>query len=95
MTLPARFNFAEHLFALKRLRLIGREAGVSRLRVGKDRFEVELERSLKRDQILRLVASTPARIEFVGGGTGSFRVRSPAEPISPRGGQEKSEETRS
>jgi transcription-repair coupling factor (superfamily II helicase) len=77
--LPAEVG---HLFALKRLRLIGREAGVSRLRVGRDRFEVELERSLKRDQILRLVASTPARIEFVGGGTGSFRVRSPAEPIS-------------
>ena len=73
---------AEHLFELKRLRLIGRDAAATRLRVGKDRLEVELAEPLKRDQILRLVASTPARIEFVGGGTGSFRVRTPAEPIS-------------
>jgi len=73
---------AEHLFELKRLRLTGRDAGATRLRVGKDRLEVDLADPLQRDQILRLVASTPARIEFVGGGTGSFRVRSPAEPIS-------------
>ncbi|HEY3156513.1 MAG TPA: transcription-repair coupling factor [Candidatus Eisenbacteria bacterium] len=73
---------AEHLFELKRLRLTGRDAGATRLRVGKDRLEVDLADPLKRDQILRLVASTPARIEFLGGGTGSFRVRSPAEPIS-------------
>ncbi len=73
---------AEHLFELKRLRLTGRDAGASRLRVGKDRLEVELSEPLKREQILRLVASTTARIEFVGGGTGSFRVRAPSEPIS-------------
>jgi len=73
---------AEHLFELKRLRLIGRDVGATRLRVGKDRLEIDLAESLKRDQILRLVASTPARIEFVGGGTGSFRVRQPGEPIS-------------
>ena len=73
---------AEHLFELKRLRLTGRDAGATRLRVGKDRLEVDLADPLQRDQILRLVASTPARIEFLGGGTGSFRVRSPAEPIS-------------
>jgi transcription-repair coupling factor (superfamily II helicase) len=73
---------AEHLFELKRLRLTGRDAGATRLRVGKDRLEVDLADPLQRDQILRLVASTPARIEFVGGGTGSFRVKSPAEPIS-------------
>ena len=73
---------AEHLFELKGLRLIGRDAGATRLRVGKDRLEVDLAEPLKREQILRLVASTQARIEFVGGGTGSFRVRTPAEPIS-------------
>ncbi len=72
---------AHHLFQLKRLRLIGRDAGATRLRVGRDRLEVELAGALKREQILRLVASTKARIEFVGGGTGSFRVRSPEEPI--------------
>ncbi len=64
------------------LRLIGRDAGATRIRVGRDRLEVELAESLKREQILRLVSSTPARIEFLGQGTGSFRVRSPAEPIS-------------
>src|SRR5258705_5909319 len=73
---------AEHLFELKRLRLTGRDVGATRLRVGKDRLEVDLADPLQRDQILRLVASTPARIEFLGGGTGSFRVRSPVEPIS-------------
>ena len=72
---------AEHLFELKRLRLIGRDAGATRLRVGKDRLEVDLAEPLKRAQILGLVASTPARIEFVGGGSGAFRVRTPAEPI--------------
>ncbi|HXF58986.1 MAG TPA: transcription-repair coupling factor, partial [Candidatus Saccharimonadales bacterium] len=77
--LPAE---AEHLFDLKRLRLLGRDAGASRLRVGKDRLEVDLAETLKREQILRLVAATTARIEFVGGGTGAFRVRNPEEPIS-------------
>jgi len=77
--LPAE---AEHLIELKRLRLLGRDAGASKLRIGKDRVEVDLAESLKREQILRLVGSTSARIEFTGGGTGSFRVRSPAEPIS-------------
>jgi transcription-repair coupling factor (superfamily II helicase) len=73
---------AEHLFELKRLRLSGRDVGATRLRVGRDRLEVDLAEPLNREQIVRLVASTPARIEFVGGGSGSFRVRSPGEPIS-------------
>jgi len=77
--LPAE---AEHLFQLKRLRLIGRDAGATRLKVSRDRLEVDLAGALKRDQILRLVASTTARIEFMGGGTGAFRVRMPEEPIS-------------
>jgi transcription-repair coupling factor (superfamily II helicase) len=72
----------DHLLELKGLRLLGRDAGAAKLRVGKDRIEIELADSLKREQILRLVSSTPERIEFVGGGTGSFRVRSPSEPIS-------------
>ncbi len=76
--LPAE---AGHLFELKRLRLIGRDAGATRLRVGHDRLEVDLAESLKREQILRLVASTTARIEFLGGGTGAFRVKAPEEPI--------------
>ncbi|HZI89346.1 MAG TPA: transcription-repair coupling factor, partial [Candidatus Polarisedimenticolia bacterium] len=73
---------AEHLFELKRLRLLGRDAGATRLRVGRDRLEVDLAEALKREQILRLVASTTARLEFVGGGTGAFRVRKPDDPIS-------------
>jgi transcription-repair coupling factor (superfamily II helicase) len=77
--LPAE---AEHLFDLKRLRLMGRDAGATRLRVGKDRLEVDLAETLKREQILRLVGSTTARIEFLGGGTGTFRVRNPDQPIS-------------
>jgi len=73
---------AGHLFELKGLRLMGRDVGATRLRVGRDRLEVDLAEGLKRDQILRLVGSTTARIEFLGGGTGTFRVRSPDEPIS-------------
>jgi transcription-repair coupling factor (superfamily II helicase) len=73
---------AEHLFDLKRLRLIGRDVGATRLRVGRDRLEVDLAETLKREQILRLVGSTTARIEFLGGGTGAFRVRNPDQPIS-------------
>ena len=76
--LPAE---AEHLFELKRLRLIGRDAAATRLRVGRDRLEVDLAEPLKREQILRLVGSTTARIEFLGGGTGTFRVRNPDQPI--------------
>ena len=72
---------AGHLFELKRLRLIGRDAGATRLRVGKDRLEVDLAEQLKREQIVGLVASTPARIEFLGGGAGAFRVRAPQDPI--------------
>ena len=72
---------AEHLFELKKLRLIGRDSGATRLRVGRERLEIDLAEALKRDQILRLVASTTARIEFVGGGTGTLRVKAPAEPI--------------
>ncbi|HYQ88667.1 MAG TPA: DEAD/DEAH box helicase [Candidatus Binatia bacterium] len=78
-TLPAE---AEHLFQLKGLRLIGRDAGATRLKISRDRLEVDLAEALKRDQILRLVASTTARIEFMGGGSGAFRVRMPEEPIS-------------
>jgi len=77
--LPAE---AEHLFNLKQLRLIGRDVGATRLRVGRDRLEVDLAETLKREQILRLVGSTTARIEFLGGGTGAFRVRNPDQPIS-------------
>ncbi|HXL15091.1 MAG TPA: transcription-repair coupling factor, partial [Methylomirabilota bacterium] len=46
---------AGHLFELKKLRLIGRDSGATRLRVGRERLEIDLAEALKRDQILRLV----------------------------------------
>src|SRR6185436_7699255 len=44
-----------HLLELKRLRLLGRDRGVERLRVGRDRIEVEMAQDLGRDQVVRLV----------------------------------------
>jgi transcription-repair coupling factor (superfamily II helicase) len=72
----------EHLLALKRLRLLGRDAGAERLRVGTDRIEVELHEAVKREQALRLVAATSAPIEFRGPGTRLLVVRKPRDPIS-------------
>ena len=71
-----------HLLALKRLRLLGRDRGVERLRVGRDRIEVELAKDLARDQVLRLVGSIPARVEFSGTGSRRIRVPSPGDPLS-------------
>jgi transcription-repair coupling factor (superfamily II helicase) len=72
----------EHLLALKRLRLVGRDAGAERLRVGTDRVEIELHEPVKRDQALRLVAATATPIEFRGPGTKLLVVRKPRDPIS-------------
>jgi transcription-repair coupling factor (superfamily II helicase) len=71
----------EQLLALKRLRLLGREVGAERLRVSRDRLEVDLTKGLTRDQVVRLVGSTPSRIEFLGGGSSRLRLREPADPI--------------
>jgi transcription-repair coupling factor (superfamily II helicase) len=71
----------ENLLALKRLRLAGREGGVVRLRVGRDRLEVELGTDLGRTQIVALVGAIPARIEFAGRGSRTIRVQSPEDPL--------------
>jgi transcription-repair coupling factor (superfamily II helicase) len=70
-----------HLLALKRLRLAGRERGIVRLRVGTDRLELELTADLTRADVVRLVGSIPSRIEFVGGGSRTIRVKAPSEPV--------------
>jgi transcription-repair coupling factor (superfamily II helicase) len=72
----------EHLFALRRLRLVGRDSGAERLRVGRDRVEVELAEGVTREQALRLVAATRAPLEFRGPGMRILVVREPEEPIS-------------
>jgi transcription-repair coupling factor (superfamily II helicase) len=71
-----------HLLALKRLRLLGRDRGVERLRVGRDRIEIEMAQDLAREQVVRLVGSIPARVEFSGAGSRRIRVPSPADPLS-------------
>ncbi len=70
-----------HLLALKRLRLAGRDAGAGRLRVGRDRIEIELAAGVKREQALRLVAAVQAPVEFRGPGMNLIVVRRPADPI--------------
>ena len=71
----------EHLLALKRLRLAGRDVGVGRLRVGRDRVEIELAEGVKREQALHVVAAIQAPVEFRGPGMSLVIVRRPSEPI--------------
>jgi len=71
-----------NLLELKRLRLLGRDAGVDRLRVGRDRLEVELAEDVAREQILRLVSVMSVRVEFAGPGSRTIRVKSPADPLA-------------
>jgi transcription-repair coupling factor (superfamily II helicase) len=71
----------EHLLALKGLRLMGRDAGAERLRVGADRVEIELARSLPRERIMALVAAAPAPIEFAGAGSRTLRVAMTQDPV--------------
>ncbi|HEY7729018.1 MAG TPA: transcription-repair coupling factor, partial [Candidatus Eisenbacteria bacterium] len=71
-----------HLLALRRLRLLGRDSGAERLRVGRDRVEVELSRGVTREQALRLVAGTRSPVEFRGPGMRVLVLRQPAEPIA-------------
>jgi len=70
-----------NLLELKRLRLMGRDRGVERLRVGKDRLEVEMAAAPERAQILRLVGAAGLRVEFSGSGSRVIRVKSPREPF--------------
>ena len=71
-----------HLLELKRLRLMGRDRGVERLKVGRDRLEIEMVSAPERAQILRLVATSGLRVEFSGKDSRVIRVRSPQEPLS-------------
>jgi transcription-repair coupling factor (superfamily II helicase) len=71
-----------NLLELKRLRLLGRDAGVDRLRVGRDRLEVELAEDLAREQIIRLVGVMAARVEFAGPGSRTIRIKSPSDPLA-------------
>jgi transcription-repair coupling factor (superfamily II helicase) len=70
-----------NLLELKRLRLMGRDRGVERLKVGRDRLEVEMAAAPERAQILRLVAASGLRVEFSGPGSRVIRVKSPREPF--------------
>jgi transcription-repair coupling factor (superfamily II helicase) len=71
----------EHLLALKGLRLLGKEAGAERLRVGADRLEIELHDPLSRERIVALVPEIPVPIEFTSGAK-VLRLRKPADPVS-------------
>jgi transcription-repair coupling factor (superfamily II helicase) len=71
-----------NLLELKGLRLIGRDRGVERLRVGRDRVEVELAADLSRDQIVRLVSAAAAKVEFAGTGSRTIRVKAPSDPLA-------------
>jgi transcription-repair coupling factor (superfamily II helicase) len=72
----------EHLLAIKGLRLLGRDAGAERLRVGNDRLEIELVKPLPRDRIVTLVRAFPVPIEFAGEGARTLRIRKPEDPVS-------------
>ncbi len=71
----------EQLLALKRLRLLGRDAGAARLRVRSDRLEVEFAEPLARARALEVVAATPGKLEFADSAR-LLRVLKPADPVS-------------
>jgi transcription-repair coupling factor (superfamily II helicase) len=70
----------EHLLALKGLRLLGKEAGADRLRVGSDRIEIELREPLPRERIVALVPQIPVPVEFASGAR-TLRIRQPNDPV--------------
>jgi transcription-repair coupling factor (superfamily II helicase) len=69
------------LLALKRLRLLGRDAGAARLRVRNDRLEVEFVEPLPRAKALEIVAATPGKLEFADSAR-LLRVLRPDDPVS-------------
>jgi transcription-repair coupling factor (superfamily II helicase) len=71
-----------NLLELKRLRLVGRDCGVERLRVGRGRVEVELAEPLAREQVVRLVGGVPGKVEFAGRGAKTIRVLEAGDPIA-------------
>ncbi|HEX7077150.1 MAG TPA: transcription-repair coupling factor [Candidatus Eisenbacteria bacterium] len=72
----------EHLLAVKGLRLMGRDAGAERLRVGRDRIEIELVKPLARERIVALVGSLASPVEFAGQGARTLRIRNPEDPVA-------------
>ncbi len=75
--LPAE---VEQLLALKRLRLLGRDAGANRMRVRRERLELEFNEPLARSQALALVTSIQAKLEFADSAR-ILRVAKPADPV--------------
>jgi transcription-repair coupling factor (superfamily II helicase) len=75
--LPAE---VEHLLALKGLRLLGKDAGADRLRIGRDRIEIELRDPLPRERIVALVPQIPIPIEFASGAR-ILRIKKPGDPL--------------
>ncbi|HEU4333901.1 MAG TPA: transcription-repair coupling factor, partial [Candidatus Eisenbacteria bacterium] len=71
----------EQLLALKRLRLLGRDAGAARLRVRSDRLEIEFTESLARPKALALVAAIPGKLEFAESAR-LLRITKPGDPVS-------------
>jgi len=70
----------EQLLALKRLRLLGRDAGATRLRVRRERLELEFGEPLARPQALALVTSIQAKLEFADSAR-ILRVSKPGDPV--------------
>ena len=70
----------EHLLALKGLRILGKEAGADRLRIGRDRIEIELREPLPRERIMALVPEVPVPIEFASGAR-TLRIKKPGDPV--------------
>ncbi|MGE5179205.1 MAG: transcription-repair coupling factor [Bacteroidota bacterium] len=71
----------EHLLALKGLRILGKEAGAERLRIARDRVEIELHDPLPRERIVALVPKVPFPVEFASGAR-TLRIRKPDDPVS-------------
>jgi len=70
----------EQLLALKRLRLLGRDAGAAKLRVKQERLEIEFSEPLARKNVLAVVASAPGKLEFAESAR-VLRVLKPKDPV--------------
>ncbi|HEU4724508.1 MAG TPA: transcription-repair coupling factor [Candidatus Eisenbacteria bacterium] len=70
----------EQLLALKRLRLLGRDAGAVRLRVRRERLELEFGEPLARPKALALVGANLAKLEFADSAR-ILRVAKPGDPV--------------
>jgi transcription-repair coupling factor (superfamily II helicase) len=71
----------DQLLALKRLRLLGRDAGVARLRVKRERLEFEFTEPLARPKALAVVAAVPGNLEFADSAR-TLRIAKPGDPVS-------------